>query len=104
MNTKEKYRFISAPYIIDRKLYKYYSNTKYAVDCIRNRRIHLDDPRSFNDPFDAALHCAKISTLALNDSELILAKKFFNFAKMSHILYISEKFLKNACILISFLL
>ena len=79
MNTKEKYRFISAPYIIDRKLYKYYSNTKYAVDCIRNRRIHLDDPRSFNDPFDAALHCAKISTLALNDSELILAKKFFNY-------------------------
>lgn len=79
MNTKEKYRFISAPYIIDRKLYKYYSNTKYAVDCIRNRRIHLDDPRSFNDPFDAAFHCAKISTLALYDSELILAKKFLNY-------------------------
>lgn len=79
VNTKEKYRFISAPYIIDRKLYKYYSNTKYAVDCIRNKRIHLDDPRTFNDPFDAAFHCSRISTLTSNDSEKELLNKFLDY-------------------------
>ena len=79
MNTNEKYRFISAPYIIDRKLYKYYSNTKFAIDCIRNRRIHLDDPRTFNDPFDAAFHCTRISTLTSNDSEKELLNKFLDY-------------------------
>lgn len=79
MKTNENYRFISAPYTIDRKLYKYYSDTKYAIDCIINKRIHLDDPRSFNDPFDAAFQCAKISALTLNDSELLLATNFFNY-------------------------
>lgn len=45
--------FLSTPYQIDRKLYKYFSNIDYAIDSIKNRRIHLDDPNSFNDPFDA---------------------------------------------------
>lgn len=79
MDAKEKYRFLSAQYVIDRKLYKYYSNTRYAIDCIRNRRIHLDDPRTFNDPFDAAFHCSRISTLISNDSDKILAEKFLKY-------------------------
>ena len=79
VNTNEKYRFLSAPYMIDRKLYKYYSNSKFAIDCIRNRRIHLDDPRTFNDPFDAAFHCARISTLTSNDSEKELLNKFLDY-------------------------
>lgn len=79
MDTKEKYRFLSGPYVIDRKLYKYYSNAKYAIDCIKNRRIHLDDPRKFNDPFDAAFHCSKISTLTSDDSDKKLAEKFMEY-------------------------
>lgn len=48
--------FLSTPYRIDRKLYKYFSlkNIDYAIDSIKERRIHLDDPNGFNDPFDAA--------------------------------------------------
>lgn len=49
------YKFISSPYNIDRKLYKYFSNTAYAIDSIKNRRIHLDKPRDFNDPFEAMI-------------------------------------------------
>ena len=79
MNAKAEYRFLSAPYLIDRKLYKYYSNAKFAIDCIRNRRIHLDDPRTFNDPFDAAFHCSKISTLTSDDSEKELLEKFLDY-------------------------
>lgn len=79
MDIKEEYRFLSAPYVIDRKLYKYYSNTKYAIDCIRNRRVHLDDPRTFNDPFDAAFHCTKISTLTSDDSDEELSNKFLEY-------------------------
>ena len=79
MVTKAEYRFLSAPYLIDRKLYKYYSNSKYAIDCIKNRRIHLDDPQTFNDPFDAAFQCTKISTLTTNDSERKLLDKFIDY-------------------------
>ena len=46
-------KFISAPYAVDRKLYKYYSNVGHAIDCIKKGRIHLDDPQGFNDPFEA---------------------------------------------------
>ena len=79
MDQQGEYRFLSAPYVIDRKLYKYYSNAKYAIDCIRNRRVHLDDPRTFNDPFDAAFHCTKISTLTSNDSDKVLSEKFLEY-------------------------
>ena len=46
-------KFISAPYVIDRKLYKYYSNVGYAIDSLKKGRIHLDNPQKFNDPFEA---------------------------------------------------
>lgn len=84
MDTKEEYRFLSAPYLIDRKLYKYYSNAKYAIDCIKNRRVHLDDPRTFNDPFDAAFHCTKITTLTSDDSDKELADKFLEYLCAVH--------------------
>lgn len=69
MGNNRKYKFVSAPYQIDRKLYKYFSNMDYAIKCIENRQIHLDDPRSFNDPFDSAFSFPQISTLAVTDSE-----------------------------------
>lgn len=67
--SEKQYRFISAQYLIDRKLYKYYSNVGHAVDCIKNRRIHLDDPRYFNDPFDAVIRCPNQSILDWDKSE-----------------------------------
>ena len=79
MDVKENYHFLSVPYVIDRKLYKYYSNTDFAIDCIRNRRVHLDDPRAFNDPFDAVFHCEKISTLTSFDSDKVLSEKFLEY-------------------------
>ena len=69
------YHFLSAPYCIDRKLYKYYSNLDYAIDCIQNRRIHLDNPRTFNDPFDAVFSCYRISILTTTDTEAEAIKK-----------------------------
>ena len=50
---KDNIRFISAPYTVDRKLYKYYSNIGHAIDCIKRHRVHLDNPHEFNDPFEA---------------------------------------------------
>lgn len=40
-------------YRIDRKLYKYFANLEYAYDCILNKRIHLESPEYYNDPFDS---------------------------------------------------
>ena len=55
------YNLLKVPYNIDRKLYKYYPIDKinYVIDAISNRRIHLDDPSNFNDPFEA-VYCTKI--------------------------------------------
>lgn len=62
------YQFISVPYSIDRKLYKYFSNVGHAVDCIKKRSIHLDDPKTFNDPFDATFSCPRYTTLDYDET------------------------------------
>lgn len=54
---QNNYHFLTSPYKIDRKVYKYYSNIDNAVSCIQKRSIHLDDPRKFNDPFEAYYCC-----------------------------------------------
>lgn len=58
----EKYRFLKTSFRLDRKLYKYYSNVSYAVDSIKNKRIHLDSPETFNDPFDCLYCLSQFST------------------------------------------
>lgn len=58
-----EYSFITTPYRIDRKLYKYFSNVKYAIDSIRGRHIHLDNPQDFNDPFDATVGLFHYTTM-----------------------------------------
>ena len=78
-NSNDPYNFLSAQFLIDRKLYKYYSNVKYAVDCIKNRQIHLDDPSTFNDPFDAVFCCPNISMLEATESEKELAQNFLEY-------------------------
>ena len=60
-----KYNFLNTSFGVDRKLYKYYSNVNYAIDSIKNRRIHLDSPQTFNDPFDC-LFCVSYSTFQNN--------------------------------------
>ena len=45
-----------------KKLYKYYSNIDFAIKAIKTKQIHLDDPSSFNDPFEAEfLNSKKVS-------------------------------------------
>ena len=71
------YHFITTSFKIDRKLYKYYSNTDYAIDCIKNKRIHLDDPKRFNDPFDAVYKCPPVSWIPAFKSEKEMADMFY---------------------------
>lgn len=71
MEAKPEYHFYSNPYTIGRKLYKYFSSEMYAIDCIKNRRIHLDDPESFNDPFDAAFRYPEFSMIPTSISDRI---------------------------------
>lgn len=73
------YKFISIPYVIDRKLYKYYSNTGYAIDSIKNRRIHLDNPRKFNDPFEAAFCCYHYSRQPITDTAKRIVSKVHKY-------------------------
>ena len=54
---ENNYEFIAAEHPKGRKLYKYFSNVEYAVNCIKKQMIHLDDPKTFNDPFDATFSC-----------------------------------------------
>lgn len=37
-------------------LYKYYGNLEYAKDVIKNRRIHFESPKDYNDIFDSATY------------------------------------------------
>lgn len=60
--------FLSSTYQIDRKLYKYFSNIRFALDSITERRIHLDDPHGFNDPFDATFFLRNYSLMNTGDS------------------------------------
>jgi len=48
-------QFLKSNFELDRKLYKYYSNMKYAIDAIQNKRVYLGRPDNFNDPFDDAI-------------------------------------------------
>lgn len=36
-------------------LYKYYGNKDYAIDAIKNKRIHLELPKDYNDVFDSTM-------------------------------------------------
>ena len=44
-------RYSGIPYL---PLYKYYSNYSYAEDVIKNHRIHLESPSTYNDLYDSA--------------------------------------------------
>lgn len=78
-----EYNFISTPYRIDRKLYKYYSNIKYAIDSISKGRIHLDDPSGFNDPFDAAFSLHKYTIMDSYESLDVVLEKVISYTTQS---------------------
>lgn len=78
------YQFISVPYSIDRKLYKYFSNVGHAVDCIKKRSIHLDDPKTFNDPFDATFSCPRYTALDYEEN----VKKLLTIYLTMYLMYL----------------
>ncbi len=49
----EKESFVTESFGPSEKLYKYYSNIGNAFKTISNGKIHLDDPKEYNDPFEA---------------------------------------------------
>lgn len=83
-------RFISTSYIVDRKLYKYYSNIGYAIDCIKRHRIHLDNPHDFNNPFEAKRHFSQYTILDTNMSAESIFKEVYDYIKALPIGYQSN--------------
>ena len=78
-----EYSFITTPYRIDRKLYKYFSNVKYAIDSIRGRHIHLDNPQDFNDPFDATVGLFQYTTMREYDTPSEVMKNIIRYTTNS---------------------
>lgn len=89
----EKYRFDSGLYRIDRKLYKYYSNFSFALDCINQNRIHLAPAVSFNDPFDAA-----VNTFTYSDLNIMCSWQTFVNTVLDYLLKIPEEQRKESYI------
>ena len=67
-------------------LYKYYSNTEYALDAIKNGRIHLEMPDTYNDVFDSAL------VILENQMDLIS----YNDSLIEQIVYFTHRDYKKA--------
>lgn len=92
-----EYKFISPNYRIDRKLYKYFSNIEFAIDSIKYRRIHLDMPRQFNDPFEARICINSYTNNAkrtfLNSALCDVIKLFANYYDG----HIKHCIIKKAC-------
>lgn len=78
-----EYTFITTPYRVDRKLYKYFSNVKYAIDSIRGRRIHLDNPQEFNDPFDATVGLFSYTNMPTEDNSVTVVEKLIRYTTES---------------------
>ena len=103
MDNKE-YKFLNPSFCVDRKLYKYYSNVNYAIDSIKHKRIHLDSPEAFNDPFDC-LYC--VSSFSSNNYFGVtesIEKDIMNYiigaARIKHPHYVEMITATNAYILI----
>lgn len=87
----DNYTFITTPYNVDRKLYKYFSNVSRAIESVQKSRIHLDDPMKFNDPFDAAFCLQRYSILTSFDSMNSIMSNIINYIMKSSLLeYKSE--------------
>lgn len=76
------YLFIPTTNLIDRRLYKYYSNIEYALDCLRNNQIHLDSPKNFNDPFDGAFYVSDFTFLSLKIERKELVNKVIHYLSL----------------------
>jgi hypothetical protein len=51
----------------------------YAIDAIKNKTVHLSDPKSFNDPFDSA--ATKIQKSIGNEPNNMVENQTMNFAR-----------------------
>lgn len=59
MTEKELFSFRDYKGQIQIPLYKYYGNVEYAIDAIKNKRIHLEAPCEYNDLYDSAFFISK---------------------------------------------
>lgn len=76
---KTKFGFTHVPYNLDRKLYKYYNNIDYAISNLKNKCIHLDDIRQFNDPFEALFLKKNYTSWSLKKKFSIVFKDVFEY-------------------------
>lgn len=70
---------------LPRYLYKYYSNLEYAIDAIRNHRIHIEIPSGYNDVFDSARVVDESEldfVLYNNNSDMLVAKTERNYKEL----------------------
>lgn len=47
-----EYEIIEHSIVLERKLYKYFSNVENGITSLKKKVIHLDNPNEFNDPFE----------------------------------------------------
>lgn len=70
---------------LPRYLYKYYSNLEYAIDAIRNHRIHIEMPSGYNDVFDSARVVDESEldfVLCNNNCDMFVAKTERNYKEL----------------------
>ena len=74
-----KFRFITTPYRLDRKLYKYYTNINYAIKNLKEKCIHLDPVYTFNDPFEALVLKSKYTQDVSIDKVYTVLENIFQY-------------------------
>ena len=92
-----KFGFITTPYRLDRKLYKYYANIDHAIKNLKEKCIHLDPVYTFNDPFEALFLKSKYTQDVSIDKVYTVLENIFQYICDSNTLkkhYASEKVFK----------
>ena len=77
MDNQDIYSFIDKKYMLGKRLYIFFSKKKYAIDCIKKKQVHLDNPYDFNDPFDDGVFNSGIGCDGKEDAHIngLLLKK-----------------------------
>lgn len=69
---------------LDIPLYKYYKNLDFAIDAIKNHRIHLELPTEYNDIYDSSLEIVEEHLLR---SPIVHLDSFCSWIKESSPMY-----------------
>lgn len=54
VNMNESERFVDYKPSVPKCVYKYFGNIEYAIDSIVNKRVHLENPATYNDLYDSS--------------------------------------------------